>query len=150
MKFIERLKEFIDYKRISLNSFDKSIGASNGYIGKQIKNKASMGSDIIEKIISMYPDLNLTWLITGHGNMILDEKNQDTTNEPADKDSGTSSHSIMDGIDLEQHVEDLRKTITILENQLNEANENTRVFRKIVENHVSSPNATGISNQKAS
>jgi len=67
MKTIERLKQFIDYKNISLNAFDNSIGASTGYIGKQIKNKASIGTDIVEKILKIYPDLNPEWLLTGRG-----------------------------------------------------------------------------------
>lgn len=70
MKIIDRLSQFIEYKGISLNSFDKSIGASNGYIGKQIKNKASIGVDLVEKISSIYPDLSLQWLIKGEGKMI--------------------------------------------------------------------------------
>lgn len=75
MKIVDRIAAYIDFKGISLNSFDKSIGASNGYIGKQIKNGASVGSDIIEKIISIYQDLNFEWLIKGTGPMILtDEK----------------------------------------------------------------------------
>lgn len=74
MKLIERLRIYIEHKGISYNSFDKSIGASNGYIGKQLKNNASIGSDIIEKISETYKDLNIEWLITGSGDMIVDSK----------------------------------------------------------------------------
>lgn len=70
MKIIDRLSEYIEYKNISLNAFDKSIGASNGYIGRQIKNKASVGGDVIEKIYRIYTDINLEWLITGQGSML--------------------------------------------------------------------------------
>ena len=70
MKVIKRLEIYINYKQLSKNQFDKSIGASNGYIGKQIRNNASIGGDIIEKIASVYTDLNLNWLISGIGEMI--------------------------------------------------------------------------------
>lgn len=70
---INRLKLFIDHKGISLNAFDKSINAGNGYTGRQIKNQASIGSDILEKIFSTYPDLNINWLFTGNGSMTLDD-----------------------------------------------------------------------------
>jgi repressor LexA len=80
MKIIHRLKEYIDYKGISLNSFDKSIGVANGYIGKQIKNEASIGADIIEKIVSIYTDINLRWFITGKGEML--QSNVSTVYEP--------------------------------------------------------------------
>ena len=72
MKIIERLKKYIEYKCISLNAFDKSIGSSNGYIGRQIKNEASIGGDIIEKISCIYTDLSLEWLIAGNGEMLKD------------------------------------------------------------------------------
>lgn len=72
MKLIDRLKEFIDYKGISLNSFDEKIFAGNGYIGKQIKRSASIGSDVLEKIFLAFPELNPTWLLTGSGTMLLE------------------------------------------------------------------------------
>lgn len=70
MKIIERLHIYIKHKGVSLNQFDKSIKASNGYIGKQIKNKASIGADTISSIVSIYTDLNLYWLILGEGEML--------------------------------------------------------------------------------
>jgi repressor LexA len=74
MKVIDRLKQYIEFKGLILNAFDKTIGTSNGYIGKQIKNGASIGTDIIEKIICIYSDLNLEWLITGDGNMLKNKE----------------------------------------------------------------------------
>lgn len=85
MKPIERLKLYIEHKGMSLNSFDKSIDAANGYTGKQIKNSASIGSDVIEKIYSTYTDINLEWLITGKGSMTkkygIDPNESDILNE---------------------------------------------------------------------
>lgn len=74
MKTIDRLKVFLDETRVSYNSFDVTIGAGNGYIGKQIKRKASIGSDMIETIVSKYPQLNVVWLLTGKGDMLLNKK----------------------------------------------------------------------------
>lgn len=71
MKLINRLESYIKHKNLSFNAFDKSIGAANGYIGKQIKGNGSIGSDIIEKIASIYTDLNLSWLISGTGQMLI-------------------------------------------------------------------------------
>jgi len=74
MKLISRLQLYINFKGISYNSFNKSIGATTGYISRMIKNEASVGSDMIEKIIEIYPDLNIYWLFTGNGSMIIDER----------------------------------------------------------------------------
>ena len=34
------------------------------------KNRASIGSDVIETVLKTYPQLDLVWLMTGEGEMI--------------------------------------------------------------------------------
>lgn len=72
MKIIDRIILFIRHKGLSMRAFDMSIGVGNGYTSKQSKSNASVGSDVLEKIIDVYPDLNPLWLITGKGDMTLD------------------------------------------------------------------------------
>lgn len=71
MKTVHRLVEYIKFKNISFNKFDESIGASTGYISRMANNNSSIGSDIIERIVKIYPDLNLIWLITGKEDMTI-------------------------------------------------------------------------------
>ena len=73
VKTIDRLFVFINHAGLSARKFDMSIGASNGYSLRMKKNKASIGSDILEKIIQRYPELNINWLLTGKGSMINSE-----------------------------------------------------------------------------
>ena len=63
---------------LSARQFDLSIGSANGYTLRMVKNNASVGSDVIEKIANVYPDVNLVWLITGQGDMFVRQDN----NEP--------------------------------------------------------------------
>ena len=42
------------------------------------KNKASVGSDIIERISKRYPQVNIVWLITGKGEMFVRENTSDS------------------------------------------------------------------------
>ena len=74
MKTVDRLFTFIEYCNLSARQFDLSIGASNGYSLRMRKNKASIGSDVIENIVKVYPQLNLVWLITGEGSMLNPDK----------------------------------------------------------------------------
>nr|WP_297691009.1 hypothetical protein [uncultured Eudoraea sp.] len=69
-KTIDRLMQFIKYAGLSARQFDLSIGASNGYTLRMKKNNASIGSDVIENILRVYPQLNVVWLITGEGDML--------------------------------------------------------------------------------
>lgn len=67
---LNRLKKYIDYKGISISAFEKSIGMSNASFGKSLKNGGSIGGDKLEKILSVYPDINAEWLLTGAGEML--------------------------------------------------------------------------------
>lgn len=89
MSIINRIYQFIDNKRISVNEFSNIVGVSNGYFAKQRSNNASIGSHIVEKIVIQYPELNLRWLFTGDGAMIAEPaeamKVQCITNTPERK-----------------------------------------------------------------
>jgi hypothetical protein len=68
---------FIKHSGLSARQFDLSIGASNGYTLRMQKNKASIGSDVIENILKIYPDLNVVWLLTGSGEMLRSQQAAD-------------------------------------------------------------------------
>jgi hypothetical protein len=74
IKTIDRLMQFIKYSGLSARQFDLSIGASNGYTLRMSKNRASIGSDVIENILKTYPDLNVVWLMTGAGSMLKSQQ----------------------------------------------------------------------------
>jgi hypothetical protein len=73
-KTIHRIIQVIEHLDISARQFDISIGTANGYTLRMRKNNASVGSDVIERIVKQYPQINLVWLITGKGDMLI-EKN---------------------------------------------------------------------------
>jgi len=67
---LQRIKEYIDLKGISISAFEKSIGMSNASFGRSLKNNGAIGTDKLENILSVYQDINPDWLLTGQGNMI--------------------------------------------------------------------------------
>ncbi|MCX2719534.1 hypothetical protein [Lentiprolixibacter aurantiacus] len=77
LKTIDRLMQFISHAGLSARQFDISIGAANGYTLRMKKNRASIGSDVIENIVRTYPQLNVAWLITGEGEMLKPEKQKE-------------------------------------------------------------------------
>ena len=66
MTAIGRIRQFIEYKGITRYRFYKDTKVSNGYLDRE----GSVGSDIYERIIYCYPDVNVEWLITGEGDML--------------------------------------------------------------------------------
>ena len=76
-----RIKQYIDYKGLSLRGFEQSIGVSNGSFTSQLKNGKTIGIDKLEKILQLYEELNPDWVTTGRGNMLRETlENVDTSN----------------------------------------------------------------------
>lgn len=82
MKIVDRIKLFIESRNISLRSFDESVGMSKGYMSRQIKTHASVGGDVLERIIDTYPELNPIWLLKGEGEMLLTPTNMANEDKP--------------------------------------------------------------------
>ena len=67
---VDRLKQYIDTKGIPIATFERSVGMSNASFGKSLKNKGAIGTDKLENILSIYPDISPSWLLTGEGPML--------------------------------------------------------------------------------
>ena len=137
MSVKNRLKEFIKNQGLSISSFEKSIGVSNGYVNSITKG---IGGGKSLRISREYTNLNIDWLLTGEGEMlekgtindytsIEDEKNVVNESLINEKDTFLKDKII---VSLEQlvtsqklHLESQKeiigskdKTIQILENSL--------------------------------
>lgn len=73
----ERLKEFINYKDISVSEFCRQIGVSSAFVSSMRK---SIQPDKTESIALRYPELNITWLLTGEGEMLNSTGKENTGN----------------------------------------------------------------------
>lgn len=83
MSVAKRLVEFHDYLKEKgyrgRNVFEVEIGKKPGYLTTAAKNDSSIGSDVLEAVASKFPELNITWLLLGKGDMI---KNNPENIEP--------------------------------------------------------------------
>jgi hypothetical protein len=91
MKPIERLALYLRQHKIRYSTAEKEAGIANGYLGKQVRSNASIGSDILEKICTAYPKLNPAWLLTGNGNEELDAAAKDKTIHPLQTESSAGT-----------------------------------------------------------
>ena len=71
----EKIKQYLEFKRIRKSNFYLETGLSNGFL----ERGKSVGADKIKIIISKYPDLNLNWLILDKGNMIKPKSENSVT-----------------------------------------------------------------------
>jgi hypothetical protein len=67
---VDRIYKIAEYKHDSIYKLSKGIGVSNGYFSKQRQNNGAISSNIIEKIVIYYPDVDANWLLTGEGEML--------------------------------------------------------------------------------
>lgn len=89
---IDRLIAYIEDKGISPSQAEKTLGTANAYIQNAKNRKGEIGSSILNKIATEFLDLNLIWLITGKGEMLLPTGN--------DNNNSTSTHNATDKINI--------------------------------------------------
>lgn len=75
----ERLLAYLKYKNLSQLAFCNSIGVSSTYVSS-FKNGFSQ--KILEQIHSLYPDLNILWLLFGEGDMTNELLPVDMSGQP--------------------------------------------------------------------
>jgi len=133
MKPIERIALYLHFKSISPHSFERNIHLSNGYYAKQLKNLGSVGSDILIKIHHHFPDLNILWVLTGDGQMVLEEHLKMSTSIVDDfthryESENKKLKSMESDLDkLNTLVKDKEKIIGLYEFMLNNNNHATTI-----------------------
>ena len=90
----ERLKEYFEFKGISYYEVEKTIQVSTGCISGAVRHKRNIGSNILQKILLVYDDLNAEWLFRGTGNMLLIDQGQ--TNETSKKYQSLTDNWLID------------------------------------------------------
>lgn len=78
---LDRISKIADNKGISIGRFESSIGASKGVLSRAIANKTDIQAKWIVAIGDNYPEISPEWLLTGKGEMIKGEKNEQSVKE---------------------------------------------------------------------
>ncbi|HOE05970.1 MAG TPA: hypothetical protein PLZ52_12200 [Bacteroidales bacterium] len=76
MKVINRIYEYLEFKQVKPSAFERNMGMSNGYLGKQLQRQADVGESVIVKILENCPDISPVWLLLGYGEMLKNEGNK--------------------------------------------------------------------------
>lgn len=122
MSVKERIKIFVEYQKMTVSAFEKSINASNGYVNSISK---SIGLDKIELILENYPKLNIEWLLTGKGSMLKSEEksrlSQNITgnsNTQSGNDTNITGNSSQQVNELQKQLKERDKEIERLKAQV--------------------------------
>lgn len=68
-----RIGAFIAHTGLSFAEFNRRVGLSNGMIDRVVKEQSSLSLHKASHIFDAFPDLNPTWLLTGKGDMLIEE-----------------------------------------------------------------------------
>lgn len=66
----DRLYDFLKAKNLKASKFEQKCGLSNGFCGKVNDNITEGSLSLIKKA---FPELNINWLKTGFGDMLIEE-----------------------------------------------------------------------------
>ena len=108
----ERLLMLIKELGISGRQFSKMVGKSEGWLNSVTK---SIGSDILTNILDTYPNVNMTWVLSGQGEMFLEDSSvvkEDQGNYQINKDYKSICEDLRnDNKDLREENKKLRDTL---------------------------------------
>ena len=75
LSVLDRLEEIRTAKGLNKSQFEKVLGKSTGYVNTLKKQGSLPSIDVLMRISDNYPEVDLRWLLTGEGEMMISEEN---------------------------------------------------------------------------
>jgi predicted amidohydrolase YtcJ len=69
----KNLIKFVETKGFSDKAFEEEVGWSNGFYGKVKAGRIAFSIEKLRSIVDRFPELNVHWLCTCHGDMIISD-----------------------------------------------------------------------------
>ena len=136
---IDRIKQIIDYKKISTRKFCIEVGIANGFFDK-VKD---IGTEKVLKILDTYPDISPEWLLTGKPPMLRNQTVQDESTRP----HPSHAEEIQSKERIEETINNERKPMTNDERIDALIRQNDELI-KIIHNSIAANHDTVTSNQR--
>lgn len=133
MEISERFVIMIDSLGMNNNSFALSIGKSPSNMKPIIDGKTKPGWEMLELILTKYPQINPAWLMKGEGHIFINQKHEVKKEETTNDLLPVMWNSLKEN--YERTIEDLRYTVSLQREMLMgklESNEQTRDSNLIV------------------
>ncbi|HMM02000.1 MULTISPECIES: hypothetical protein [unclassified Dysgonomonas] len=118
----DRILAIIDHYGITANKFSEKIGMSRAFV-KNMNDEIS--TKPLRNILLMFPDINIKWLITGEGEMLLENANLDKKIELTER---IPPNILIDYLkEKDKIIGDLREEIGTLKRDLESAQQGKRI-----------------------
>jgi len=117
-EFSARLVQLIESQGISKNKFASLLGYERAQTIYDAINKGIVGFDLIKSIAELSANINISWLLTGKGEMYI-EKKKNNTAAPDNKNVPKTQEYLDKCLECKKKDETIERLIKMLE-QLNE------------------------------
>lgn len=85
LSMVDRIKQVIEYSQMSTTVFADTIGVSRSALVHLLTGRNQPSLDVVKKILTVFPEISVDWIMFGKGNMIREISSADpgkTTSAP--------------------------------------------------------------------
>jgi hypothetical protein len=75
----QRVKLVLENKSISVNALSKQINVAQATLNPQLRGDRTLAANIVEKILTAFPDVSAEWLMRGIGTMYSNQDADDSS-----------------------------------------------------------------------
>lgn len=75
----QRVKLVLEDKSISVNALSKQISVAQATLNPQLRGDRTLAANIVEKILTAFPDVSAEWLMRGVGTMYSNQDADDSS-----------------------------------------------------------------------
>lgn len=75
----QRVKLILEDKSISVNALSKQINVAQATLNPQLRGDRTLAANIVEKILTAFPDVSAEWLMRGIGTMYSNQNTDDSS-----------------------------------------------------------------------
>lgn len=118
----QRLKFFVDSLHVSTTEFAREIGTSQSAMSAILLGQRPLSRGMTARIKAHYPKLNVAWLQTGEGDMVVNTQNGSVNQYVGGNGSNYNNSPVLGGVEEDANI-------TVIE--LNEKSDPKDLMREI-------------------
>lgn len=131
------LKELIERLKIPIGDFERIIDVKDTRISTAIARNSKIKSEVVDKIINAYPNINRDWLETGAGEMFIRKNNDNPTGilHVSDEVKNTLNENITNELPLEPEQNE-GNNMTMLQALIQSNRDQAQAVRDMAKAHL--------------
>ncbi len=130
--FIKRLEILFDYYTISSSSFADKIGVQRSSLSHLLSGRNKPSLDLILKIIAVFPEVDLYWILNGKGNFPKNNNSENKITETKKTETSTLFNFPTEDIEELKKVKKSDIEENVIESKLDNNSHSSKIVDKIV------------------